>query len=204
MQRRLVRANILCIALGLLTVGCSLDPQHGKKRRDVVAPAAAYAVEIVRPTVLKGLPIGPADVHGQATVTPCATCHGGRDAGALPESARAIKGPHAGLALTHGGLRCAACHDPEARDRLRLADGRTLPLTEAMQLCAQCHGPQKTNYDHGAHGGMRGHWDLSVGPRERNHCVACHNPHAPAFGQFLPVAGPRDRFTESARGGHNG
>jgi hypothetical protein len=48
------------------------------------------------------------------------------------------------------------------------------------------------------HGGMRGHWDLSRGPRERNHCVACHDPHAPAFGQFEPVPGPRDRFTGAA------
>ena len=64
--------------------------------------------------------------------------------------------------------------------------------------CAQCHGPQYRDYRHGAHGGMRGHWDLSRGPRERNHCVACHDPHAPAFGQFEPVPGPRDRFTGAA------
>ena len=69
---------------------------------------------------------------------------------------------------------------------------------DALRLCAQCHGPQYRDYRHGAHGGMRGHWDLSRGPRERNHCVACHDPHAPAFGQFEPVPGPRDRFTGAA------
>lgn len=104
--------------------------------------------------------------------------------------------------LSHGELTCAACHDATDRAALHLADGRTIALLDAMTLCAQCHGPQKRDYDHGAHGGMRGHWDLARGPRERNHCVACHEPHAPAFGRFSPAPGPRDRFShheESAR-----
>ena len=70
----------------------------------------------------------------------------------------------------------------------------TLPTTEALELCAQCHGLQWTDFQHGAHGGMRGAWDLNAGPRERNHCVDCHDPHRPAFGQYRPMPPPRDRF----------
>ena len=62
-----------------------------------------------------------------------------------------------------------------------------------MRLCSQCHGLIRTAYDNGAHGGMRGYWDLQRGPRERNNCIACHNPHSPAHPQVIPVAGPKDK-----------
>ena len=67
-------------------------------------------------------------------------------------------------------------------------------MREAMQLCAQCHGPQTRDYRRGSHGGMQGYWDLSRGDRVRNHCVDCHDPHAPAFPRFTPLPPPRDRF----------
>jgi hypothetical protein len=63
-----------------------------------------------------------------------------------------------------------------------------------MDLCGQCHGPQARDYAHGAHGGMTGYWDLSRGPRERNNCIDCHDPHAPAFPKVRPVFAPKDRF----------
>lgn len=163
---------------------------------------AAYATEIVTPVVLTGLPMPQTDIHGRPAVTPCTTCHGDKDATSLSEvSVTKLSGPHAGLTLAHGNLRCASCHDESQRDRLHLADGRSIALSAAMELCSQCHGPQKRDYDHGAHGGMRGYWDLSRGPRERNHCVSCHDPHGPAFGKFAPVPGPRDRF--AAEGTHH-
>lgn len=155
-----------------------------------------HAVEVVIPHVLRGLPL--ATDGGLHAVTPCTTCHGAIDKTPLPLSPERLAGPHSGLTLQHGSLRCASCHDAERRDQLRLADGRSIALLDAMELCAQCHGPQKRDYDHGAHGGMRGHWDLRKGSRERNHCVACHDPHAPRFGTFMPVAGPRDRFSSHA------
>jgi cytochrome c553 len=189
-------------ACGLLwlVAACSSAPDH-PARRDVIAPAATYATEIVTPVVLRGLPMPQLDAFGQPTVTPCTTCHGDEDTSPLPESAAGLRGPHAGLSVKHGTLRCASCHDAVRRDRLHLADARSLALIDAMELCAQCHGPQKRDYLHGAHGGMRGHWDLSRGPRQRNHCVACHDPHAPAFGKFMPMPGPRDRFTSAAERG---
>ena len=77
---------------------------------------------------------------------------------------------------------------------MRLADGRVLEFVDSMQLCAQCHGPQHRDWQRGSHGGMTGHWDLARGPRERNHCVVCHDPHAPQLQQVSPAPPPRDRF----------
>lgn len=156
-------------------------------------------VTIEVPPVLRGLPIGPPDLHGDPTVTPCTTCHDGDAGRPLPADAGGLAGPHVGLRLVHGTLTCGACHHPTQRESLRLADGRELALSDARTLCSQCHGPQARDYAHGAHGGMRGYWDLERGPRVRNHCVSCHDPHAPAFGSFQPAPGPRDRFLPEPR-----
>ena len=184
--------------LGLALLGCSGESGDdvGAQRASAASPTGrSYATEIELPQVLRGLPLLHDDAGNVTATTPCATCHDERNARALPLSAERLGGPHAGLRVRHGELRCAACHDEQRRDRLHLADGRSVPLVDAMELCAQCHGPQKRDYEHGAHGGVRGHWDLARGPRTRNHCVACHDPHAPSFGKFMPVAAPRDRFS---------
>ncbi|MFT7633353.1 MAG: formate-dependent nitrite reductase cytochrome c552 subunit, partial [Mariniblastus sp.] len=73
-------------------------------------------------------------------------------------------------------------------------DGTKVEFTDVMTLCAQCHGPQMTDYEHGAHGGMNGHWDLNRGPQTKNNCVDCHQPHAPKFPKMQPTFKPRDRF----------
>ncbi len=121
---------------------------------------------------------------------------------------------HAGLTMRHGTLRCSQCHAaPEGGgtfdyDALHLSDGAKVDVDDAMTLCAQCHGPQTRDYEHGSHGGMQGHWDLRYGPRERNQCIHCHDPHAPAYVGMVPAAGPRDRFlirraADPAKGGHS-
>jgi hypothetical protein len=71
-------------------------------------------------------------------------------------------------------------------------------MREAMRLCAQCHMSQHRDYQHGAHGGMQGHWDLSRGDRIRNHCVECHAPHQPAYPPLRPLPPPQDRFAPAA------
>lgn len=87
---------------------------------------------------------------------------------------------------------------------LHLADGTRLELVEALSLCGQCHGLQRRDYAHGAHGGMNGYWDLHAGPRTRNHCVHCHDPHQPKYPRLLPAPPPRDRFfgRQAKEGGH--
>jgi len=105
---------------------------------------------------------------------------------------------HAGVALAHGDLTCAACHAPDDRTQLRLADDQRLAFSDVQQLCRQCHGPQYRDYTHGAHGGMRGYWDLSRGPRARNACITCHGAHQPAYPLVQPEPPPRDRFLKPA------
>ncbi len=75
-------------------------------------------------------------------------------------------------------------------------------MNEALELCSQCHGPQRTSYDHNAHGGLNGYWDLSRGPRIKNHCVDCHDPHLPAIQQVVPVLPPIDRGEVPSKEAH--
>ncbi len=119
---------------------------------------------------------------------------GAGDGVAFADRPGAPKGLHDHVEIAHGGLACASCHVLGAPQQLHTAAGDKLPIDEAMTLCSQCHGPQRRNYDHGAHGGMRGHWDLQRGPRQRNDCVTCHPAHAPAYPKVTPVPGPKDRF----------
>ncbi len=106
---------------------------------------------------------------------------------------------HQGLVTRHGDQACRACHQGPDYAELHLADGAAVAFTEVQTLCRQCHGPQARDFDHGAHGGMNGYWDLSRGPRERHACTTCHDPHAPAYVGMMPARGPVDpRHT----GGH--
>ena len=116
----------------------------------------------------------------------------------VPNSPADLDEFHTGLSFDHGQLRCASCHAEGQPPTLHLATGEPVEIRESLQLCAQCHGPQWRDYQHGAHGGMGGHWDLSQGGRERNHCVDCHDPHAPAYVGGFPVLPPRDRFLRSS------
>lgn len=130
------------------------------------------------------------DANGTPVGVACATCHGPD-----PETAWASRDGapfHTGVALAHGALTCDSCHDAD-RTALHLADGTSVALPDAIELCAQCHGPQYRDYTHGSHGGLNGYWDTRRGPRTKNHCVDCHGPHAPAYAGVLPVFPPADR-----------
>lgn len=196
-SHRTDRRPATCIALVALiaALGCEgEDFVRGEPSEELSRPAT-HPVMIRQPATLTSIATGATDQLGRPTSIACATCHGNRETEhELPPDAASIGGPHAELELVHGELTCGSCHHPEQYDQLRLADGTAMPLGDAMRLCGQCHGTQKRDYDHGSHGGMRGHWDLSAGPRERNHCVDCHDPHAPAYPSFEPVFPPRDRF----------
>jgi len=123
----------------------------------------------------------------------CATCHDVVSTGARAEKPEELEAFHRGLQVTHGNLACTSCHATGDPTALHLATGEKLAMSEALRLCSQCHGPQRTSFDHNAHGGLNGYWDLSRGPRLKNHCVDCHDPHAPAIGQVVPVLEPKDR-----------
>jgi hypothetical protein len=152
-----------------------------------------YAATIHQPEKLASVETGQVDALGRPVRVACATCHTLRSSDALPARAEDLKQFHRGLRFQHGELSCASCHRAGKHDTLRLADGQEIPMLEAMRLCAQCHGPQSRDYKRGSHGGMTGYWDLSRGPRTRNNCVDCHDPHAPAYPGTTPVLPPRDR-----------
>jgi len=194
----------------LLASGCEgAVPAEEDWRESLVPGARVDATEaappheiIHAPLALEGIPSGLQDQSGREIPIACSTCHGmdGLVAGP-PRPEDTPGGPHAGLEAAHGDRPCTACHDTTDASLLHLADGTTIPMTEAMQLCAQCHGTQYRDFQHGTHGGMRGYWDSSRGPRLRNHCVDCHDPHRPAFPAVTPMPPPRDRF-RPASGDH--
>ena len=149
-----------------------------------------------------GVATGLTDHNGAPIKALCASCHAGKAPSSRRKSGESLKIFHSGLTLKHGTLSCLTCHNASNYDTLRLADDTEVPFDALMTLCGQCHGPQKRDYDHGSHGGMTGYWDLTKGPRVRNQCVHCHDPHAPAYVGVVPAAGPRDRFLQQALPGH--
>lgn len=149
-----------------------------------------------------GLPLvdsGRQDTSGRPMMVSCGTCHDTRPPDSSVNAADQLDEFHRGLSYNHGGLSCLACHNSENYTMLRLADGTAVGMPDSIVLCGQCHGPQLRDYENGAHGGMMGYWDLTQGPRYRNHCVDCHDPHIPAFPQVNPVFAPHDRMPAGHR-----
>lgn len=184
--------------LFVLVPGCAKPFERGE---DKDAGGGSYPTEIHASPKLTSIESGSLDGLGRPVRVACVTCHGVRDAGTgFPESSLSLKDFHSGLSVNHGNLSCKACHADRhgGPPMLRLATGEEVPTSEAMRLCAQCHGPKSQDYLHGSHGGMNGHWDLERGPRLRNHCVDCHDPHVPKFQPSRPVLPPRDRFIAPA------
>lgn len=156
------------------------------------------------PTITLTVPGG---VNGSHEVSAsCGTCHATRSPDFTNRKPEDLDEFHQGIAFSHSSshhgadanlhntLTCLSCHNPNDYDTLRLADGTTVEYVDVMKLCSQCHGPQTRDFEHGAHGGMTGYWDLTRGPRQRNNCVDCHHPHTPQFPKMKPTFKPRDRF----------
>ncbi|MBK9992318.1 MAG: hypothetical protein IPP19_16760 [Verrucomicrobia bacterium] len=163
-------------------------------------PSDSSAVAIVRHAVtIKPGPATPTVLtnalnrSGEPVPVSCSTCHSTRSPNIERHSAAELTEFHQGLAYKHGDLSCLSCHNASNYDTLRKADSSAIAYPNVMELCGQCHGTQLRDYRAGAHGGMNGHWDLSRGSRERNNCVDCHDPHAPAYPRLKPVFAPVDR-----------
>lgn len=145
------------------------------------------------PQVLTGL----TDPHGNAVTVSCSTCHATRKPNTENKTVADMNEFHSSLKIAHGKISCLSCHNSNDYDSLKLADGTKIEFTDVMSLCGQCHGPQMRDYEHNVHGGMNGYWDLTKGPRQKNNCVDCHNPHSPQFPKMQPTFKPRDRFLDS-------
>ncbi|MCA9756812.1 MAG: hypothetical protein KDA27_13495 [Candidatus Eisenbacteria bacterium] len=159
-------------------------------------PRATFPITVRYPTPSPGVATGIVDVNGRAITVACEVCHSMIAEPPSPEALGLanLKDFHRGLVFEHGNLTCQSCHDPGDARSFRLANGTPVEPWDVIDLCSQCHGPQRKDFDHGAHGGMSGYWDLSRGPRTRNACTACHSPHAPKPGEVRPTFKPIDRF----------
>lgn len=185
---------LLCFSFAL--GGCAKEKfEIGKDLES--SPEAKFETRIVLPDGLGSARTEVDRLDGTAKGVACATCHAldveGKD---VLRKAEELEEFHMGMNFEHGTLDCQSCHHPDDRSKLRLANGDAIAFADVMQLCGQCHGPQTRDYNNGSHGGMKGYWDLSKGPRTRNSCLHCHDAHVPKFQPVMPVFPPRDRFLE--------
>ncbi len=162
----------------------------------------SFPVTIMKPSGPPRVATGAVDSSGNEVTVSCSTCHATRAPNIENKFATDLNEFHGSLDFNHGNISCLSCHNPNDYDPLRLADGSRVEFADVMVLCGQCHGPQMRDYEHGAHGGMSGYWDLSRGPRVRNNCIDCHQAHSPQFPKMRPTFKPRDRFLKAA--GHEG
>lgn len=120
-------------------------------------------------------------------VFPCMDCHESIETDPTP---RTLVDDHTEIKLHHGDRDrwCFDCHNPDDRNQLRLASGRTVPFTESYRLCGQCHGDKYRDWRYGIHGKRTGSWN---GKKQYLLCAHCHNPHAPHFAPIKPMPPPR-------------
>ena len=160
-----------------------------------------FPVKIRKPGLMPMVDSGKVDRDGNAVMVRCNNCHDSKKPNPATSDADELKDFHQRMTFKHNSLKCVSCHDTRDYESLHLADGSTVSFSHVMQLCAQCHGPQFRDYRNGSHGGMTGYWDLSRGPRERNNCIDCHDPHAPAYPMVMPVFQPKTHVGSVKGGG---
>lgn len=192
-------AAIMAVSIG----ACGAFPESEKAAApDPAAPR--HPIEVMRPAPVQGLVTAQRTHAGEPAVADCASCHATKPSQVELRSGAGLDEFHQGLVVAHGDRSCLSCHDSRDYSRLRLADGTPVAFADSMQLCAQCHGPQYRDYQHGSHGGMTGHWDLTRGGRSRNHCQSCHDPHHPAYPLLQPLPPPPDAVrSDHGEAGHD-
>ena len=171
----LATASLISVILVVTISGCS--PSGDSQKRMVVAKAPEgnvkhHEVHILKPEQPRVL-TGELKADGSTESVSCGTCHSTKEPNLALASSAGLKEFHTGMKFSHGNLSCLSCHNATNYDELKLADGRGVSFPDVMTLCAQCHGPQHRDFQRGSHGGMTGYWDLTKGPRTRNHCVTC-------------------------------
>lgn len=187
----LALASIAAVAVAAIEIAGSKKAVSGTNAVSTAAPTN-FPVVIRQPSAPRVF-TGLTNYAGQPVTASCASCHATTKSNPQLRDAADLQQFHQGLKYNHGALSCVSCHNDKNYNTLKLADGTSVEFPNVMQLCAQCHGPQARDYRNGSHGGMNGHWDLSKGPRTRNNCTDCHDPHAPQYPVVMPVFQPRDR-----------
>ena len=126
---------------------------------------------------------------------PCTDCHADLE---VNLGRRELEEMHDDIVLDHGPKErwCFDCHNPDNRDRLRLANGTLIGFDESYRLCGQCHGTIFRDWREGIHGRREGYWN---GAKSYLLCAHCHNPHAPRFQPIAPLPPPvRPQFLHAA------
>ncbi len=129
-------------------------------------------------------------------IFPCSECHADME---VDYTRRKMEYAHEEIELHHGPRErwCFDCHNPEDRDRLRLASGQLVGFDESYRLCGQCHGTIFRDWREGIHGRRRGYWN---GAKSYLLCPSCHNPHSPKFQPLKPLPPPvRPQFLRAGR-----
>jgi hypothetical protein len=118
-------------------------------------------------------------------IFPCSDCHS--DMEVNPER-RELEDEHVEISeiFNHASEQrwCLDCHNPDDRDKLRLANGDLVSFEESYNLCGQCHGTIFRDWKAGIHGKRTGEWN---GKKQYRLCVHCHNPHSPKFKPIKPL-----------------
>lgn len=190
---------VLGYAGAMLFAGLHAPTDHDEKPTDSHNTAELHPVIINQPLGPPMVDSGKKDHLGNPVMIACSTCHAGREPNKQNYRQEDLNEFHQGLTYQHGSLTCLSCHNANNYDQLRLADGSEIEYPNVMKLCAQCHGSQYRDYQHGAHGGMNGYWDLKRGGRTRNNCIVCHDPHSPDYPLVRPVFEQKVRFPNKSK-----
>ncbi len=118
-------------------------------------------------------------------IFPCTECHADLEV----NKERRELDFHEEIVLKHAEEQrwCLDCHNPDNRDKLRLANGQLIFFEKSYLLCGQCHGTIFRDWKAGIHGKRTGMWN---GKKQYRLCVHCHNPHQPKYKPIKPLPPP--------------
>ena len=127
---------------------------------------------------------------------PCQSCHDGTDP--IQGDPRNKGVFHEKIEIKHGrNEHCFNCHNRKQPADFANFDGSPIKLEHVELLCAKCHGTTYRDWLYGAHGRRTGSWDKAKGGPKPTVCIACYNPHWPAFKPIQsappPHINPRSR-----------
>jgi hypothetical protein len=189
----ILAAGFACLAVAFATssprVNVPIQPAVSVDPEELVVKARRVAMRDPASIVVEGAP------------QTCNGCHQIFDTAAGTDDERSF---HAEIKLNHGlNDRCANCHADGDLERLKLHDGSTVPFEETPTLCSQCHGTVFRDWQRGTHGKTLGSWLTGSLAQHRLNCNECHDPHAPRYEPYVPLAAP-NTLRMGEQNGHGG
>lgn len=163
----------LCLLALLCASGC--DQGIAPMKRDFADPPPPSSVVMVE------------DHPALIPTFPCSSCHADREPDPRPRKLVEYHTPKNGF--DHGTKDgwCYRCHSLENIDKLHTTLGTPVAFSDPQDLCGSCHGDKLIDWKAGLHGLNRGSWN---GPKLRQSCTFCHDPHKPAFEPMVPERPP--------------